>query len=83
MNNLPAYVPSSAFTASSASRESSNWTNANPGGFLATQTFFNGPYFENANLKIKQLKLRMNHKYDLTIPDSTSDLIASSLKLPT
>jgi len=42
-------VPSSPRTASSASLESSNSTNAKPGGFLATQTFFRGPYFEQAS----------------------------------
>ena len=38
-------VPSRPRTASSASLVSSNSTKAKPGGFLATQTFFNGPYF--------------------------------------
>lgn len=38
-------VPSRPLTASSASLVSSNSTKAKPGGFLATQTFFKGPYF--------------------------------------
>lgn len=42
------YVPSKPRTESSASRGSSNSTKAKPGGFRATQTFFNGPYLENA-----------------------------------
>lgn len=41
--------PSSARTASSASRESSNSTKAKPGGFRATQTFRRLPYFEKAD----------------------------------
>lgn len=40
-------VPSKPRTESSASRGSSNSTNANPGGFLATHTFLMFPYFEN------------------------------------
>ena len=42
-------VPSKPRTESSASRGSSNSTKANPGGFLATQTFLNGPYLVNAS----------------------------------
>ena len=42
------YVPSKPRTESSASRGSSNSTKANPGGFLATQTFLKGPYLLNA-----------------------------------
>lgn len=40
------YDPSSARTASSASRRSSNSTKAKPGGLRATQTFLNGPYLQ-------------------------------------
>lgn len=41
-------VPSRALVASSASRRSSNSTNAKPGGLRATHTFRNGPYLLKA-----------------------------------